>query len=78
MDAEQRLKDVNRVYTTFSMTDAIDLLNKYGVGYIYFSPKAKSAYGIDTLTYVDDKCFSEVHSNGVIIYKSLCRMEIIK
>ena len=77
-DAEQRLADVSRVYTTFSMTDAIDLLNKYSVGYIYFSPKARRAYGIGELSYVDNKCFSEVYSNGAVVYKSLCRMEVIK
>jgi len=77
-DAEQRLSDVNRAYTTFSMTGAIDLLNKYDVNYIYFSPKAKKAYGIDSISYVENECFSKVYSNGVVIYKSICRMKILK
>jgi len=76
-DAEQRLEDVGRIFTTFSMTEAIDLLNKYGVNYIYFSPKARMQYGKE-LSYIDESCFSKVYENGVIIYKSLCKMELIK
>jgi len=77
-DAEQRLRDVDRMYTTISMTDAIDLLNKYGVSYIYFSQKAKDTYGITDINYVDDKCFSAVYDKKVKVYKSLCRMEELK
>jgi hypothetical protein len=77
-DAKQRFKDVSRIYTTISLTEAIDLLNKYDVNYIYFSPKAASSYGISQLAYVDDNCFSMVYDNVVKIYKSVCRMEEIK
>lgn len=77
-DAEQRLKDVNRMYTTISMTDAIDLLNKYSVNYIYFSPKARDVYGIDDINYIDSDCFDEVYNKDVKIYKSVCRMEELK
>lgn len=77
-DAKQRVEDLKRIYTTFSLTEAVTLLNKYHAHYIYFSPKAKSAYGISELKYTDDNCFEEVYSRKVKIYKSLCRMEELK
>jgi hypothetical protein len=77
-DAEQRFRDVNKIYTTFSITEAVTLLNKYDVDYIYFSPKAESAYAMEELSYAEDRCFSEVYSKGAKIYKSLCRMEELR
>lgn len=77
-DAEQRFRDVSRIYTTFSMTAAITLLNRYGVDYIYFSPKAAAIYNINKLSYVDEKCFPIVYNKEVKIYKSVCRMEELK
>jgi hypothetical protein len=77
-DAEQRYSDVGRIYTTFSITEAIDLLDKYNISYIYFSPKARAAYGIEKLSYSEDKCFSTVYDSKVVIYKVACSMKRIR
>lgn len=77
-DAKQRFEDVSRVYTTFSVTEATSILNKYSVDYIYFSPKAALNYDISQLSYVNDKCFPLVYKNHVKIYKSTCHMEELK
>ena len=77
-DAEQRFKDVSKVYTTFSVSEAITILNKYDVDYLYFSPKAASNYDISRLSYADDKCFLLAYDNGVKIYKPICKMEELK
>jgi hypothetical protein len=77
-DAKQRFEDVNRVYTTFSVSEAVSILNKYDVDYLYFSSKAAYSYGLSELSYAGDKCFPLVYSNEIKIYKSVCNMEEIR
>jgi hypothetical protein len=73
---DQRLQDVRSIYTTASQTQAITLLNKYDIHYIIFSKRAKGAYGIQKLQYLDDKCFRKTFENKEVqIYKSLCIIE---
>ena len=75
-DAEQRLEDVREIYTTYYETEAIPLLNKYNIKYIFLSGKAIKDYNITDLNYkTDEKCFELVYDNEVKIYKSMCRME---
>jgi len=74
--AKQRLKDISRMYTTVFETDAVKLLNKYDVKYIFFSLNAKTEYGIEKIPYVEEsKCFEKVYDKEVKIYKSLCVLE---
>lgn len=77
-DAEQRYKDAERIYKTFSVTDAIALLNKYKINYIYFSPKAAGEYRIDGISYAESRCFPLVYDKEIKIYESVCRMEEIR
>jgi len=75
-DAEQRLGDVKEIYTTHYETEAIPLLNKYNIKYIFLSRRAMKDYNIIDLNYkTDKKCFELVYDNEVKIYKSMCRME---
>ncbi len=74
-DAEQRVKDIEQMYVTIFETESINLLNKYGINYIYFSGRAKKQFGIQEIKYIDEKCFELVYDNKVKIYKSLCVME---
>ena len=71
-------KDVERMYKTGYETEAVELLNKYGVDYILLTKNAKNDYGIDDLAYSNDKkCFNLVYSSQsgeAKIYKSLCRL----
>ena len=74
--ADQRLDAVKTIYTTRFETEAIRVLNKYSVDYIFFSEQAKREYSVEELNYVsDDKCFRLVYNNSVQIYKSLCEIE---
>jgi hypothetical protein len=73
---DHRLKDIRRIYNSIFETQAISLLNKYNVNYIYFSPRAKEVFGISELEFVkDSECFENVYNNTVEIYKSLCIIE---
>ena len=74
-DAEQRVKDIEQMYVTIFETEAIDLLNKYRINYIYFSDRAKKQFGIQEIKYIDETCFELVYDNKIKIYKSLCIME---
>tara|TARA_Y100000310_G_scaffold5667_1_gene6584 strand:+ start:6608 stop:8092 length:1485 start_codon:yes stop_codon:yes gene_type:complete len=74
-DADVRLKDIMTIYITPLQTEAIRLLDKYDVKYIYFSERAKEEFGVYKLSYVDDKCFEMVYEDGVEIYKSLCVLQ---
>jgi len=75
-DAEQRLEDVKKIYTTSYETEAIPLLNKYNIKYILLSKRSMNYYNIADLNYrTDEKCFELVYDKEVKIYKSLCRME---
>ena len=75
-DADTRFKDIRAIYTAVFQTEAVRLLNKYNVKYIYFSERAKNEFNIQRLGYIDDKCFEFVYDNDNIeIYKSLCMLE---
>jgi len=76
-DAEQRYRDVERIYTTFAETDAISLLNKYGADYIYFSPRATKKYNVRELQYITASCFTPVYEETIIIYSVTCHMEAL-
>ena len=70
--------DVKRAYTTFSLTEAVGIMNKYGVDYVYLSPKSKEYYQIENLKYLDEDFFSEIYSNKIKVYRLLCKMEELK
>ncbi|NQV08347.1 hypothetical protein HQ529_00680, partial [Candidatus Woesearchaeota archaeon] len=56
-------------------TNAIELLTKYNIKYIYLSDKIREDFAVGELRYYDDMCFEKVYNKGVVIYKSLCRLE---
>lgn len=73
---DQRLDDIRAIYKAPYKTDAIQLLNKYKIKYIYFSQKAKDKFNIEKIQYIDDEmCFDLVYGGEIKIYKSLCRLE---
>ena len=73
---DQRLIDINTMFTTPFLTEATGVLNKYSVSYIFFSQKAKQTFDIEELPYMDEDCFREVYKNkDVVIYETLCRIE---
>ncbi len=75
---EQRISDVETIYTTLYKAEAVRLLNKYSVDYILFSPKIADEAGIKNIRYIDDpECFNLVYDDDIKIYESLCRLEEI-
>ncbi|MBW2987893.1 hypothetical protein DRJ48_01250 [Candidatus Woesearchaeota archaeon] len=75
-DIEERLRDIALAYTTPYETNAIEIFDKYGVGYIFLSPRVKNRFGIDKPSYVADaKCFEMVYNQTVQIYKVKCTLK---
>ncbi len=74
---DQRLQDVNIMYTTPSETEAVRIIDKYNIGYILFSKNSKELYHLQSLPFVaDSHCFQEAYTQDSIeVYKSLCRLE---
>jgi len=60
-DVDQRLNDIDLVYTSWSRAIALNTLHKYKVSYIYLSERTKLKYNIEDLKYIEDeKCFKKV------------------
>ena len=71
---DRRYADAQRIYTTQSGVKALEILHQYGISYIYVSPKAKSIYNIQSLSYVHDSdCFRRISKVGAYeVYKVRC------
>jgi hypothetical protein len=72
--AENRILDVEIIFTTQSLVLAKQALDTYSVNYIYFSEKTKEFYGVEALTYTNDEsCFKEIFNNEqATIYEVVC------
>ncbi|MDP3727911.1 MAG: glycosyltransferase family 39 protein [bacterium] len=72
--AENRITDVEIIYTTESLIKAKKAMDKYSVDYIYFSKKTQELYDVKSLAYTsDENCFKEVYKNEFgIIYQVVC------
>lgn len=67
--------DIQEIYTSILKTNAVELLNKYDVDYIYFSPRAKQKFNIEGLKYAEEDCFELVYDSEVQIYRSFCKIK---
>ena len=74
---DQRLSDLNEVYTTNFETKAIGILNKYDSKYVFISSNTLKSYGMINVPYiVDDKCFvREYFLEGVYLYGARCKVQ---
>lgn len=74
-NTKQRLKDLNELYTTPHTTNAVNLLTKYSVDYIFYSINALKSYGKKPI-YLDNKdCFALVYENTEAqVYETKCVM----
>jgi 4-amino-4-deoxy-L-arabinose transferase-like glycosyltransferase len=70
----ERFDDVERMYKAAFKTQAVELMSKYDVDYIYFSPRAKERFEIENLKYVEKDCFEQVYDSEIKIYKLLCEI----
>ncbi len=72
--AEDRITDVEIIFTTESLIKAKKSMDRYNVDYIYFSEKTKEIYDVEGLAYVkDESCFKELYKNEFAsIYQVVC------
>jgi len=79
MHIVKRINDIERIYTTIFETDAIRLLNKYGVDYIWLSNRTKKEFAIAEISYTkDENCFELVYQEDIEIYKTKCKIEEVQ
>jgi hypothetical protein len=67
--------DIEQMYTSLLKTNAVELMGKYGVDYIYFSPRARSKFDIEELRYAEEDCFELVYDETVQVYRSFCEIK---
>ncbi len=80
---DQRYEDIKTIYRTKLLTQAIELIDKYKINYIYLSHKIKNKFKIKNIEYLNEKrCFEKVYSNNAEIYlkkqSPYCKIRIIK
>ena len=71
-DINQRFEAHEIIYNSKFSTNAIRLLTKYNIDYIYFSPKSKSIFDIKEIAYTNKECFPLVYDKEIKIYKVNC------
>jgi hypothetical protein len=71
-DINQKFEDHEVMYNSKFSTNAIRLLTKYEIDYIYFSSKTKNTFNIEEIEYVYDECFPLVYDGEIKIYKVVC------
>jgi hypothetical protein len=71
---DQYIEDVNKIYVAQYLTDAIGLLDKYGVDYIVVSENARKEYSIEQLPSYDKNCYDVVYDSDVKILKIKCHL----
>lgn len=73
LSAPNRYDDVQKVFGTQSVVEALQILDKYDVGYIYISKRTYDKNYAGTVKFLTDECFSERYSNEyATVYKILC------
>ncbi len=74
-DVDQRFDDIRTAYTIRFETKALEVLEKYGVNYIYLSGRGMSYYNITDVSYLTDQnCFTLVYDDQQRIYKKICEL----
>ncbi len=74
-EVENKLRDVQSIYTTMFETEALRLLNENRVDYIMFSQRAVSKYNVNSLPYTNDEnCFKLVYDGTTKIFEVKCTL----
>ena len=66
-----RHEDINHLFTSRLKSEAVRLINKYDIDYLFLSTKSMTEYDITTLFYAEEDCFEVVYNQGAVIYKFL-------
>jgi hypothetical protein len=73
-DIDSRFKDLTSLYTTPFQTQAIDLLDKYNIKYIMYTPQAEEKYERGNFRYLAGNCFRRIYKQETRIYEVLCTL----
>jgi hypothetical protein len=74
-DTEERLSDLNLIYTSAISSKAIEIMDKYDADYIILNRDAMEYYNISSIAYVDDDCFPIVYNQKDLkVYKKKCTL----
>ncbi len=76
-DIDQRLQNLNDLFTTRFQTQALSLAEEYNIKYIVLTPWAKEKYGLSELSYATKRCFELVYRNETEIYRVKCELKEI-
>ena len=77
-DANEIVSDVDSLFYTVSTIKANQILHKYRVDYIMFTPEISEQYKIKKLMFLDNECFKEIlnkqvsSENEIKLYKNKC------
>lgn len=75
-NVDQRLNDLDSIYTTRFQIEAVSILNKYDAKYVFFSSHAKKKYETQNLSYIDNECFQQAfYSQNTSLYINKCKVE---
>ncbi len=76
-DVEERLIDIETLYTSKFRTEALKLSDQYNLKYIILTNSTKEIMGVEQLDYFNEKCFSLVYNNTAgEIYKVECSLSV--
>lgn len=67
----QRYSDVESILTLRIKSEAIRLINKYDVSYVYLSSSSMQEHNMTSLFYADPDCFDKIYDNETTIYRFL-------
>ncbi len=71
----ERFDDVNEIYNAIYKTQAIGILDKYDVNYIFMSHRTRGVFDIEELKFIDEECFDLKYNESVMIYEIKCRLK---
>jgi len=71
-NSNQRFKDHKVIYNSIFSINALELLEKYNIDYIYFSPRTKQFFNIEKIPYIYEECFPLVYDKEIKIYEVKC------
>jgi hypothetical protein len=59
-NSDEVVSDIDELFTTISKIRANEILNKYKIDYVVFSPQSAAKYNLKIPLFVDNECFDKV------------------
>src|SRR4030043_342132 len=70
-EINSRYEDINKLFTLRLKSEAVRLINKYNIDYIFLSTKSMKEYNVSRLYYADKECFKVVYDKDTYVYHFL-------